>query len=109
MATASKDGSVRLWNMKELNEQPIVLSDHTWVWSVAFTPDGQQLVAGLHNKEETARGANEAIHAWPTQIPKMASLLCDYITRNMTKSDWELYMRDLKYERTCPGLPDNNK
>lgn len=109
MATASKDGTVRLWNLKALNEQPQVLSDHTWVWSVAFTQDDRQLVAGLHNKEETVEGVNEAIHAWPTQILMMADELCKKVKQNMTKEDWVLYMRELPYELTCPNLPANNK
>ncbi len=109
MATASKDGDVRLWNINELNEQPQVLSDHTWVWSVAFTPDDRQLIAGLHNKEETVEGVNEAIHAWPTQIPMMANELCKKVKRNMTKDEWSQYMRELTYESTCPNLPANNK
>lgn len=109
MATASKDGDVRLWNMKELTEQPQVLSDHTWVWTVAFTPDDKQLMAGLHNKEETIEGVNEAIHAWPTQIPMMANELCKKVKQNMSKEDWLTYMRELPYESTCPNLPSNNK
>jgi WD40 repeat protein/energy-coupling factor transporter ATP-binding protein EcfA2 len=109
MATASKDGSVRLWNMKELTKQPQVLSDHTWVWSVAFTPDDEQLIAGLHNKEETIKGTNESIRAWPTHLTAMSSKLCSYIKKNMTKQDWITYMQELTYESTCPNLPPNNK
>ncbi len=109
MATASKDGTVRLWNMKFLNEQPQVLSDHDWVWSVAFTPDDQQLIAGLHSKEETVAGVNYSIHAWPTQIPTMASELCKLLNRNMTKEEFELYTGGLPYESTCSNLPANNK
>src|SRR5690606_16589877 len=39
MATASRDWTIRLWNYQELTRQPIVLSDHDWVWNLAFTPD----------------------------------------------------------------------
>ena len=53
MATASKDWSVRLWNYKELKRQPIVLSDHDWVWNLAFTPDDEQLIAGIQSVKET--------------------------------------------------------
>lgn len=109
MATASKDGTVRLWKMNQLNEQPQVLSDHDWVWSVAFTPDDQQLVAGLHSKEETVAGVNYAIHAWPTQITTMSSELCKVVKRNLTKEEWELYTGGLPYESTCANLPANNK
>jgi len=109
MATASKDGSVRLWNLKQLNEQPQVLSDHDWVWSVAFTPDDEQLMAGIHAREETVKGVNQTIRAWPTKIPTMSTQLCTLVKRNMNKEEWELYNPGLPYESTCPNYPANNK
>jgi len=109
MATASKDGSVRLWNLKQLNEQPQVLSDHDWVWSVAFTPDDEQLMAGIHAREETIKGVNQTIHAWPTKIPTMSTQLCSLVRRNLNKDEWELYNPGLPYESTCPNYPANNK
>ncbi len=109
MATASKDGSVRLWNLKALNEQPQVLSDHDWVWSVAFSPDDEQLMAGIHAREETIKGVNQTIHVWPTKILTMSSQLCSLVKRNMTKEEWDLYTKGLPYEITCPNLPANNK
>jgi WD40 repeat protein len=109
MATASKDGSVRLWNLRELNEQPQVLSDHDWVWSVAFTPDDEQLMAGIHAREETVKGVNQTIHAWPTKLTTMSTQLCGLVKRNMDKEEWNLYAPGLPYESTCASLPANNK
>ncbi|MBS1558295.1 MAG: High-affnity carbon uptake protein Hat/HatR [Bacteroidetes bacterium] len=109
MATASKDGSVRLWNINQLAEEPQVLADHDWVWSVAFTPDDEQLMAGIHTREETVKGVNQTIHAWPTKIKTMSTQLCGYVKQNLNQSDWNLYMKGLKYEATCSNLPPNNK
>lgn len=109
MATASKDGSVRLWNINQLTEEPQVLADHDWVWSVAFTPDDEQLMAGIHTREETVKGVNQTIHAWPTKIKTMSTQLCGYVKQNLSQSDWNLYMKGLKYEATCSNLPPNNK
>ena len=109
MATASKDGSVRLWNLKQLTEQPQVLSDHDWVWSVAFTPDDEQLMAGIHAREETIKGVNQTIRAWPTKIPTMSTQLCTLVRRNLNKEEWELYNPGLPYESTCSNYPANNK
>ncbi len=111
MATASKDKTVRLWNLKKLNEQPIVLSDHhDWIWSIAFTPDDEQLLAGLQSTAETLKGVEETIHAWPTKIETMSNILCSEISRNMTKEEWDLYVGDdLTYETTCPNYPENYK
>ncbi len=110
MATASKDKTVRLWNMNRLKEQPIKLSDHRdWVWSVAFTPDDEQLLASVHSSTETVKGVEHTIHAWPTKIPSMAGILCGDVKRNMNKDEWETYVGDdLPYEKTCTDLPPND-
>jgi hypothetical protein len=101
-ATASKDKTVRLWNVKVLKEQPIKLADHpNWVWSVAFTPDDEQLLAGTQE---------QIIKSWPTKVETMSNKLCGMVKRNMTKDEWDIFVsEDLKYERTCENLPANNK
>lgn len=119
MATASKDKTVRLWNMKQLKEQPQVLSNNDWVWSMAFSPDDEQLLAGVHSTTEdvirNAEGINTptkdfAIHAYPTKLNTMASELCGYAKRNMSKDEWELFVaEDLPREITCSNYPPNNK
>ncbi|AYB34539.1 High-affnity carbon uptake protein Hat/HatR [Chryseolinea soli] len=110
MATASKDKTVRLWNVDRLKEQPIVFSDHKdWVWGAAFTPDDEQLLACVHSSIETVKGVEHTIHAWPTKIPTMANILCGSVKRNINKDEWEIFVGDdLKYEKTCADLPDNN-
>jgi WD40 repeat protein len=102
MATASRDKTVRLWNLKNLKEQPIVLKDHpTWVWSIAFTPDDEQILAGTQE---------QIIRSWPTKVETMSDKLCGKLTRNMTKDEWEIFVsEDLVYESTCENLPANNK
>lgn len=110
MASASKDFKIRLWNYRNLKEQPMVLSDHDWVWDVAFTPDDEQLMAGINSIKENIGSTDYPIHAWPTKIETMAGILCDMVERNMTKDEWDLYVgSDLEYENTCPNLPANNK
>lgn len=111
MATASKDWSVRLWNYNDLRMPPIVLSDHDWVWNLAFTPDDEQLIAGIQSVKETKVGqVDQTIHAWPTKIETMSGILCEFLTRNMEKDEWETYVgEDLPYVLTCPELPANNK
>jgi WD40 repeat protein len=110
MATASKDFTVRLWNYKELNQQPIKLSDHDWVWGVAFTPDDEQLMAGIQSVKEGISRTDQTIHAWPTKIETMSGILCGILKRNMTKEEWDIFVApDLTYQSTCANLPPNNK
>jgi WD40 repeat protein/energy-coupling factor transporter ATP-binding protein EcfA2 len=112
MATASKDWTIRLWNYNEPSQPPIVLSDHDWVWNLAFTSDDEQLIAGIQSVKETKVGqVDQTIHAWPTHFKTMAGILCgEYLKRNMTLEEWQLYIaKDLPQEKTCDGLPLNNK
>lgn len=111
MATASKDKTVRLWDMSNLKEQPIVLSDHRdWVWSATFSPDDEQLFASVHSATETIKGVEHTIRAWPTKIPTMANMLCGFVSRNISREEWEIFVgEDLKYETTCSDYPPNNK
>lgn len=108
MATASKDKTVRLWNINKLKEQPIVLSDHKdWVWSATFTPDDEQLLASVHSSTETVKGVEHTIRAWPTKIPTMSDILCGYVKRNITDEEWDTFAgNDLKKEITCSSLPE---
>lgn len=108
VATSSRDQTVRLWNWLDLAKQPLVMSDHKdWVWSATFTPDDEQLLVGIHSNTEKAK---ETIHAWPTKINAMTGLLCQYVRRNMTAEEWEIFVaKDLNYEVTCDKFPPNNK
>jgi WD40 repeat protein len=110
MATASKDFSIRLWEYGKPEMPPMVLSDHDWVWSVAFTPNDEQLMAGINSVKEEIGKTNQTIHAWPTNIRSMSDKLCIYSKRNMSKEEWNLYVgEDLPYLKTCENLPENNK
>lgn len=107
-ASASKDRTVRLWNLNKLNEQPIRLRGHgDWVWSIAFTPNDEQLMVGLQSTRQVIKGQTiqneESIWAYPTKIATMANILCgEFIKRNLSKDEWGIYVGDdLKYESTC--------
>jgi hypothetical protein len=100
MATASTDKTVRLWNLKKPNNQPIVLQDHKdWVRAAIFTADDEQLLAGINSNDEKSK---ETIHAWPTKVETMAGLLCGFVSRNMDIDEWKMFVdEDLDREDTC--------
>jgi hypothetical protein len=90
MATASYDGTVRLWHLDDLNTLPIVFDDHeSWVTSVMFTNDDQYIVSG---------GRNGKIRVYPVDVNTMESDYCNYITRELTQEEWNSYVgEDIPY------------
>jgi len=99
LATASFDGTVRVWDLTELNEQPLILKDHSnWVWSLAFSPEGDKLIAGC---------GDNLIRIWPTSSQVMSDQMCSLLKRNMTGAEWKRYVAKdgVPYVQTCPDLP----
>ncbi|MCC5919656.1 MAG: High-affnity carbon uptake protein Hat/HatR [Cyclobacteriaceae bacterium] len=95
MATASFDRTVRLWKMDNLNDQPIVLSDHDdWVWSIAFSQDSKFLLAGCRDR---------IIRKWPTRAAFMGDIICSEIEQNkLSLLEWDRYIgADVPFEATC--------
>ncbi len=86
LATASSDKVVRVWNTKDLNIPPLELKDHEdWVWSIAFSPDDKQIMAGTQNRQ---------IMVWPTEISSMSSKMCPYVKRQFTEEEWKTYVAE---------------
>lgn len=104
MATASFDKSVRIWNMRELTNSPIVLKDHKdWVWSIAFSNDGNYLLAGC---------TDNLVRLWPTNPTLMGNILTKKGIHNLTQKEWKRYVaKDIDYEQTfkAPLKKSNTK
>ncbi len=98
IATASKDKTVKLWNRSDVNTQPINLKDHpTWVWTIAFSPDNNQILAGTRES---------VVRAWPTTIEAMSDQICPRLDRNFSREEWTLFVsEDINYEKTCQNNP----
>ncbi len=98
VAAVSFDQKARIWFLDKLNSQPIVLNDQTdWVWSLAFSPDGEFLLTG---------GVGSTITFYPTNPEKLAQLFCAKLSRNLSAAEWyEFVDTDIEYEFTCEGLP----
>ncbi len=94
LATASWDTTVRLWSVMEPEMPAIVLNGHQdAVYTLAFTPDGQNL-ASL-SKDGTIR-------IWTLQIKRLIELACRTAGRNLNQKEWEQYLPNKPYHKTCP-------
>ncbi len=97
LASASLDGSVRLWAFKKADARPIVMRDHdAWVWSVGYRPGGDHGFSG---------GSDRRIRRWQTHGALLVDEICDLAGRNLSAEEWRDYMPpDLDYRATCPGV-----
>ena len=94
VASTSLDGTVRMWDCSNINNQPVVLTDHeSWVLSIAFSPDGKRLITSSNQKER--------ILVWSTATEQMAKELKPFLERNMTIDEWNVFVaKDVDYEKT---------
>ncbi len=98
LASASWDGSARLWVLDDIFGLPTILSDHEdFVNAVAFSPDGQYLATASNDK---------LLRVWPTKPDMIASQLCGEVDRNLDQTEWNQYIgSDIAYEVTCADYP----
>ena len=94
MASAGWDKTVKVWDIENINDLPIVLKDHSdWVWNVAFSHDGKQLATA---------SSDQLLRVYPTQAGDMISILCPNASRNMSKKEWIRFVaEDIDYRITC--------
>ena len=93
MATSSYDGSVRLWQLNDLNILPAVFNNHeSWVTSVLFANNGQQLISG---------GRNGKVTVSPIVIESVVNEYCNFLTRSFSPEEWANYVgEDIPYNPT---------
>ena len=98
MATSCQDGTARIWDCTNLNNQPIELTDHnSWTLSITFSPDGKSLVTSSKEKDR--------ILIWPAMSKYIATDIYDRITRNMSDDEWDIYVgKDIELEKTIVGI-----
>jgi WD40 repeat protein len=95
IASSSFDGTVKIWSTQDMSETPITITEQeSWVMALIFTPDGRRVITSSNNAD--------LLFYWMTRSDYMADQMCKYITRNLSKSEWNNYIgEDIEYEKTC--------
>jgi WD40 repeat protein len=96
-ASASLDGTVRLWNWTNLRNSPIVLDDYGyWVTSIGFSPDNQWLVTGC---------SNGIVKWFPTDVNFLFNRLNEKASEIMTLEEWQSQVSEtVPYDKTFKEL-----
>ena len=95
VVSASKDGTARVWEAATGQEVARMVHEE-WVNAVAFSPDGRCVVSG--SSDDTAR-------VWSVRPEDLIAEACARLPRNLTLEEWEEYIGDEPYRKTCPNLP----
>ena len=98
LASASLDGTVRLWDVAQRQPLGEPLRGHSdFVRSVAFSPDGKLLASA--SSDGTVRLSDVDPDSWAVR-------LCRIANRNLSAIEWQRYVGIVvPYRRTCPELP----
>jgi WD40 repeat protein len=105
MASSSYDGTIRLWDLQ--SGQSIVLASHLVpVVYLTFSPDGSQLAALNYSalSAESACAYCSEVWLWDFSVQSWVSRACHIANRNLTQDEWQQYVGDIPYQRTCPSI-----
>ena len=103
LASASNDRTIKIWNIDEPDMTPITLEGHTlWVRSVAFYPDGKQLISG---------GADRTLRIWQLDPQVLTEEICKHIpdpfSNTIKRPEWDSFAGpDIPFPSSCnPSSP----
>lgn len=114
LLATSTNKQVRVWDMDNIYDLPVVLNDYKsdltqgqghqgWVNDASFSPQGDVFI--------TAAGDGN-IRLYPIKVDVFVEEICEHITYgNMSDNEWRQYVGDLEtqpYEYTCEGLDKRN-
>jgi hypothetical protein len=88
LASSNPDGGVVVWHLA--SRQPLT-EVRAEVNPVFFSLDSQMLIAG-------SQLIDLSLASWKQQA-------CKVLNRNLSWSEWNLYLKDEEYRATCEGIP----
>lgn len=94
LASCSYDSKIKIWNTGDPSLRPVeIIVPENLSLSIAYSSDGKTLVSAHQN---------DKIYIWPSKAEYMTDQICDKVSRNFTRREWEAYVGfDINYQKTC--------
>jgi WD40 repeat protein/energy-coupling factor transporter ATP-binding protein EcfA2 len=100
LATGGEDSSLLVWDLEDLTSPIATFRDQQGpIRAVAFSPDGQWLAAGSDDSTIWLR------RSWQSTATSLVDLACQTAGRNLSRTEWETYLVDSQYRKTCDQWP----
>jgi WD40 repeat protein/energy-coupling factor transporter ATP-binding protein EcfA2 len=93
LASASFDQTIKLWNLDIADEQPVIFDEHdNWIYSIAFSRNGERLVSG---------GRDKTVRTFVVNQELLVKEIEAKVNRNFSNSEWNYFIgTDIPYEKT---------
>lgn len=95
LASGSDDGEIRLWDVETHDPIGILVGQQKAIKSVTFGPAGGILASA---------GEDESIIFWEVDYEAWSTRACGIANRNLTRTEWDTYLGNRPYQKTCPHL-----
>ncbi|NET15917.1 MAG: WD40 repeat domain-containing protein [Okeania sp. SIO1H6] len=95
IATAGQDYTARVWEVTT-GKEIIRLQHSSPVFTVNFSPDGKYL---------TTFSTDDITRVWLLKSEDLITEACTRLTRNLSLEEWQQYLPNEPYRKTCPNLP----
>src|SRR5215207_680389 len=98
LASASLDGTVRLWDVASGKPYGEPLTGHEdTVYSVAFSPDDKLLASA---------SVDQTVGLWDIEVESLIADACITANRNLSEDEWKRFVGpEFDYARVCSSLP----
>lgn len=100
IVTASDDKTARIWDVQN-GTQVAVLEGHSgFVNQAVWDPGGKRIATA---------STDNTVRIYYVLLDDLLQIACQKVVRNMSSSEWRLFMGDKPYRETCPGklIPNN--
>lgn len=96
IATASDDSTARVWDPDTGAEHTVIPEPKGAIRFVAWNSQNTRIVA---------TGVDGAVIVALIPSDSLLAEACDRVERNMSTKEWQEYMGDQPYRKTCPSKP----